>query len=151
VAWLIKIQKELRVSAPELVLATIVLHSATAGCALVPFAWKLGGNCGRKLNELNLFGGENSQEEWSLIVFFNWVSLNIGHNDIVDRLVFVGWTERQSAGDFSLLEALQALGCLQFNVVLVNFPETISLGSDSHNQEVDWNVLIVAEGGVFLH
>jgi len=50
-----------------------------------------------------------------------------------------------------LLKTLQALGCLQFNIIAVDFPKAISLGANSHNQEVDWNIVFAAQSEIFLH
>lgn len=66
--------------------------------------------------------GKDSQEKWSFIGSLDWLSLNVGHNNVMHGLVLVCWEERESAGDFSLFKALQALGGFKFNVVSIHFP-----------------------------
>lgn len=53
--------------------------------------------------------------------------------------------------DFSLFESLDSRCSLIDNIILVNFPKSISLGLDSYNEEVDWDVLLARYGDVLLH
>lgn len=139
--WLRDIQKVLGIAAPELVLATVVLGTSTTSGHLVPFAGEVDFHSLRKFDELTWFLREHSQVERSLVTSPDGLSVDVWHNNVVNWLVLVGWAQRQSASDFTLLESLETLSSLVLDVVAIDLPKTVAFGANTHNQEVDGDVV----------
>ena len=53
--------------------------------------------------------------------------------------------------DFSLSESLKSFGCLEDNVIFIDFPKSISLGFDSDYHKVDWDVWSLGDLLILLH
>lgn len=69
----------------------------------------------------------------------------------MNGLVVVGWREPKCARNFTLLEALEAFGSFELNVVTVDLPESVTLRFNSDDQEVDGDVGLLAERAILLH
>jgi len=69
----------------------------------------------------------------------------------VNGLVVVCRAQPQSSRDLTLLEALLAFCGLILDVVAVNLPKAVTLRFNSHDKEVDWNVVLLAKSLIFLH
>lgn len=107
---------------------------------MVPLALELLLEGGWQLRHLDLFRGENTQEEGPFFFFFVAAVFRVWYDDVVHVFLVVDWRKRHCFGDFALSKPLQALGCLQDHIVLVNLPKSFSLGLDSDDQEVDRDV-----------
>ena len=145
------VQEVLRIAAPELVLAAVIKGASTTSSHSVPFGCERLLDSAGKLNEVNWLRTEESEEERSLVTLSDGISLDVGDNNVMDRLVVVGWVEPEGASDFSLLEALETLGSLILDVVSVHFPKSVTLRLNSHDEEVNGNVSLLAQSKILLH
>ena len=57
----------------------------------------------------------------------NVFKLDVGNDDVVDGLVFVGRIKPESASDFTLLKALETLSCLKHDIVAIDLPKPFTL------------------------
>ena len=126
------VEEVLGVAAPELVfLSAFVNYATTSRCTLVPPASVYNFVCARQLNQVNLFGGENTQEKRSRVIILDMISFNVWHNNVVARLFVVRRLQPNSGRNFTLAEPLKSLGGLQYDILLVDFPKTVSFGANS--------------------
>ena len=57
----------------------------------------------------------------------NVFKLDVGNDDVVDGLVFVGRIKPECASDFTLLKALETLSCLKYDIVAIDLPKPFTL------------------------
>lgn len=94
--------------------------------------------------------GEDTQEERSLFIFAV-VDLGIRDDDVVHILLVVHRSQVSGLRDFPLLKTLATFCCLQNNVILVYFPQSVSLGFNSDYHEVHWNIWSFRDLFILLH
>jgi len=146
------VEEVLGVAAPELIfLSAFVNHTTTSGCTLVPSACVDNFVRSRQLHQVDLFGGKNAQKERSRVIILDMISFNVWHNNVVAGLLVMRGLQPDRGRNFALAKPLEALGSLQHDILLVNFPKTVSFGANSHNEEVDWNVRFLRNIFIFLH
>ena len=150
-SWPGDVEEILRVLAPELVLFALLIDSLATAAAWSPLTLELLLDGVWQLHKVNWLRGEDSQEEWALLVLFVLGDLSVGDDHVVHWLLVMLWGEHTVLGDLSLSESLKALRCLQDDVVLVDLPQTVSLRLDADNQEVDRNVWLLGHLLVLLH
>ena len=126
-SWFGNVKEVLRVSAPELVLLSTVQYSSSTSCVSSPLALVFFSDCLWQLNHFNWVRAEHSQKEWSFVSRLVGRRLNVWNNNVVYILLLMGWGQPQGASNFSLFEPLNSRGSFIDNIVLVNFPKSISL------------------------
>ena len=95
--WLRYVEEVLWVAAPELVLATIVESTLATSCHLcVPFGCEMLLDGGRKLDQVDGVRSEDTKEEGSFVTCLHAFRLDVGHNNVVTRLVVMCRAQPQS-------------------------------------------------------
>ena len=69
----------------------------------------------------------------------------------MDILLVVSWFEPHCRRNFSLIESLQACSSLQYDVLSVHLPKSVTLGLYPNDDEVDWNVRLLSNIDILLH
>ena len=151
VSWFSDIQEVLGVSAPELVLFSLFIHtSTTAGC-WTPLALELLLNGVWELNQLDWVRGENTEEEWSLLLGLVLGVVSVWYYHVMAGLLIVLRAQPASLGDLTIAEPLETLGRLHYDVTFVDLPKSISLRLYSDNQKVHGYVWPLRHFFIFLH
>lgn len=145
------IQEVLWVSAPELVLFTLLVNSLSSACGWTPLALELLLYGVWKLHQVNWVRGEHSQEEWPLLLRLVLRVVCVWYYHVVARLLIVLWSQPASLGDFTIAESLKTLGSFHHDIAFVDLPKSVSLRFDSNNQEVYGNVWSLRNFLILLH
>ena len=145
------IKEVLWVSAPVLILFTLLINSSTASSCLTPFSLEVLFDGVRKLDKFDLLGGEAPQEERSLLFLLILRSLSVRNDHVMNRLLFVLWMEHTSLSYLTLPESLQPFCGFEDDVAFAYFPQSVSLGFDPDYNEVNRNVRSLGDLLVLLH
>ena len=144
------IEEVLWVAAPELVFLAVLSHSFATSSLSTPFALELLLYSSWKLDYIDLLRGKDAQEEGSFLLFLV-LDLSVRHYDVVDILLVVLGVQPYSPGNFPLFEPLTTLCGLKNDVILVDFPESVSLGFHPYHRKVDRNVWSLRDVLILLH
>ena len=90
--WASYVQEILRVSAPVLVFLALLVNSSATSSRGCPLALKLLLDGAWKLPEVDWIRGKNSEEEWSLLLFFVGRVLRVWNNHVVNRFLLKLWS-----------------------------------------------------------
>ena len=144
------VEEVLWVAAPELVFLAILSHSFTTSSLGTPLALELLLNSSWKLDYIDLLRGKDAQEERSFLLFLV-LDLSVRHDDVVDVLLVMLGVQPHSPGNFPLFEPLTTLSGLKNDVILIDFPESVSLGFHPYHRKVDRNVWSLRDVLILLH
>jgi hypothetical protein len=148
--WLCYIQEVLGVAAPELVFLAVFRHTFASGCLGTPFALELLFKGVGKLDDFDLFRGKDTKEEGPLLLLLVF-NLSIGNYDVMYIFLVMLRGQPHSSSNFSLLESLPAFSCLEYDIVLVDLPKSVSLGFHPDDHKIDGNVRSLRYFLVLLH
>ena len=149
--WASYVQEILRVSAPVLVFLALLVNSSATSSRGCPLALKLLLDGAWKLPEVDWIRGKNSEEEWSLLLFFVGRVLRVWNNHVMNWFLLMFGQQSTCLRDFTLSESLKSRRCFEHNVTLTYFPKPITFGFDSHHNKVHGDVVPLRNLFVLLH